>query len=313
VETLQSQYVHDDKLSHHGYEAARAITPLMYEIGRNSKVGEEEDEESGYSSDKTIERVGRSRTDTKEDGQTLEVYKVAGKLKLPSWDEHGIRFKLLDFCEEFGGFWTYGDLPFYTTVIPDDEYDSKGHVLHVEVSFGTRPIAKSFLEKLSQLNRSTTSPLRRKVDIRDEIEQCWVDPSNSRFGVHAKVFRSRSVLPGCVPEFAHVGPMGDSSSDSGSIDVWCGCCWDRSDFEYVEELEAQYVHDDKLCLGYETARAITALMYEIGGNGKLPEEEAAVECGEEGEAARTGRVGINSAQRQSPVRPCIRFVYRWTC
>jgi hypothetical protein len=53
METLQSQYVYD------GYEAARAITVLMYEIGSNSKVPRQrrEDEESGYSSDETSKRV----------------------------------------------------------------------------------------------------------------------------------------------------------------------------------------------------------------------------------------------------------------
>jgi hypothetical protein len=102
-----------------------------------------------------------------------------------------------------------------------------------------------------------------------------------------------------VLEFAHVGPAEDSGSDGGSINVLGdGCRWDRSDFKYVKKLAAKYVHDDKLRLNYEAARAITALMYEIGENGKLPDEEEAVGCGEKGEAARTRR-----AQRDSSIPP----------
>jgi hypothetical protein len=71
----------------------------------------------------------------------------------------------------------------------------------------------------------------------------------------------------------------------------------RSDFEYVEELASQYVHDDKLCFGYEEVRAITALTYEIGENGEFPREvEEAAGCGEEGEV-RTHRT--HRAQRDS--------------
>jgi hypothetical protein len=63
------------------------------------------------------------------------------------------------------------------------------------------------------------------------------------------------------------------------------CCWDRSDYKHVKKLASRHVHDEKLWLNYEAARTITALMYEIGENGKLPGEEEAVGCGKKGEAA----------------------------
>jgi hypothetical protein len=102
-------------------------------------------------------------------------------------------------------------------------------------------------------------------------------------------------------EFAHIGPTGDSGSDSGSINVLGdGCCWDRSDYKHVKKLASLYVHDDKLWPNYEAAREVTALMYEIGENGKLSGEEESVGCGKKGEEARTRRTQCDSSTPAPP-------------
>jgi hypothetical protein len=113
---------------------------------------------------------------------------------------------------------------------PSDRTAKKTWV-HFGISFRTRLIALSFLAKLSEHGRSTKY-------VTSISKPCWVDLTSLRFGVHAKAFRSRSVLSGCVLEFAHVGPVDAINCGRAYSNEWKSCVWDGSDFEHVEELES---------------------------------------------------------------------------
>jgi hypothetical protein len=96
----------------------------------------------------------RSATDTPQGKSTRDICMnpafIVCKLRFPTRIHCKSSFLLFAWCEQFKGFWTLGDLPFYTTIRENDQRQLEGYAL--------RSRAWPFINSLIEKNNSTECP-----------------------------------------------------------------------------------------------------------------------------------------------------------